>query len=1116
MATDCFKGHNLNHLDDELKKAIATGVPEKEAAAKIAERYFVEEHKKLSDELNELKKTARVKQHTYVGPTMPVEPPPPAQPPVKPLESPKTPNERQFAVAKRIEASDANPAIKRGIKEQGDTYIPKKLALTENEAQDIIEHHGTDKSEAMLKDPSNDITSDTRVIIAGKLYEHYAAAKENQKAVDIAIWAENFLMQAGRAANAGKFWKMITASGEDQIVLAIERQQQQQAGKVLEGIDVLKTRDQIEAEIRRLVESKVQATVVERLKSAKLITKEKRKEIGDFFDSLKVDTKNNIATASLLPIGVLPHVWNAAVDVIKQAVLTGADVANAIQAGIDYIKANQKEPFDEKLFREEFTPQIQAIVPRGKVKASDIDENAVDTPRLTGKRKTDFINKVVDAYNEGKLTDKKFDELYASKLGLNELSQEDMGKIRELAKAVSEAEKFEDVLRKDFTPENIKKYKGLLAEAQNANRLLQEYSQQPSNVWDTLISVMQGNLLSPISLVSNFWYNITFQPLRFLSTGTGSMVDYGLSKLAKLGLLPKVLEEKSIDMVALQKGYFQGGWNGNIEGLKQMKTGTQADERNLREISHNFNPGKAVERWGNKDRSLEQKVNDFIEGTTGWSAEVMFRFLNLGDKPWKRAAELATAYELGTKKGLQGKELQKFLLIPDEASKAEIIKAGQEATFQQTGPAGKFIQSSISGFLNLVAKIPILGGPAKVILKSQLPYIKTPWNLVAETLDYAAPPITFGRGIYNIAKGNKRNGSVLVGKSVVGTMIWSVATQLFLKGLLTGDDDKDKKKREFQREGPISPPNSINTSAIARGLAGQGWNIKDDDTWVSYQRMGVVGICFDNYANIYKDRVAEKEDISGGPESYIVDMLSSAPRVASSSLDQTFLQGTSTLLEAIKAGGERPTQNWLIKTTEAVGSIALPNTISAISKASDEYTRDVEDQKFVDRLKNTYKAKLFIGDQLPPKVNLWGEKIKGNPEGRNKYAYYLFDPSKFKSIDTDDYRYKLYQYFKKDYDGDWLPAMPKRTLTLHGEQIKLTPSEYEDLSIKVGKERASSVQAYMNSDNIANQDDERIKKRLKELYEEGYSRGKNRFIIDHGLNVKVREIKAEKAESKKQ
>lgn len=1015
---------------------------------------------------------------------------------------------KQFAVARRIEASDANPAIKRGIKEQGDTYIPKALQLTEQEAQDIIDHHGTDKAEVMIKDPANGITNDTRVVIAGKLYETYASAGENVKAVDIAIWAENFLMQAGRAANAGKFWKMITASGEDQIVLTIERQQQAQAENALAAMRpaINKSRDQIEAEIRRLVEKKVQETVGQRLEKAKLITKEKRKEIGDFFDSLKVNTPKGMASTMIVPLGVLPHVWNAAVDVIKTAVLTGADVANAIQSGIDYIKANQTEPFDEQKLRDEWTPKIEAVMPKPSVKASEVNAEAIETPGISGKKKVDLISKVVDAYNEGKLTDKKFDEIYASKLGVKPFSQADRAKIRDLAKMISTAEKFEDELMKggpeNFTRENIAKLKDFREQVKKANDMLSDFAHQPSDVWDTFLTILKGNLMSPISLVSNVFYNVVFQPVRFTFTGGVSMVSYGAAKLAKLVGLKTTLDDKTINLVAAQKGYIQGFWNGLQEGIQQLKTGVRADDKNLREIQSNFNPGKAISRWGDSDRTASQKVNDLVEGTLGWPAEAVFRLLNLGDKPFKRAVELSVAMQLASQKGLKGKEREKFLSLPDPASQEEITKAGQEATFQQSTELTKGIQRGITWTLDKLRSIPVIGGPLKLIAGSQVPYVKTPTNIIAFTVQLALPLPTFLVGGYQVLKGNKQSGARMMAIGVTGLMIQQVALSLFSKGLMTGDDDKEKKKRDFQL-GPASPPpNSVNTSAVHRGLLGEGWDTRNGDTWVSYSKMGPTGICFDNYANMYKGRIAE----GTGDQNYASEQGSMILRTFSSSFEQSFLYGTSNLLEAVKAGDERAFRNWEIKTIESLGSIAYPNTVASIAKASDEYLRDTKDPDFFKELTNVYKAKGFAGEALSPKVNLWGEKVTGNPEGRNKLAYYLFDPSKFKNVDTTDYRFQLYQAFKKDYDGDWLPSMPQRSISVDGEAMKLNNKQYEELSIDVGQERAALVSSYINSEDWAGQDDKTRKAELKLRYERGLEDGKTKFMIDNGLNVKLKQL----------
>ena len=1021
------------------------------------------------------------------------------------LQQEPSPEEKTHAVSERVANSEAPEEVKAGVAKES-TYIPKGLHVSEAEAQKIIDEHGTKNAELIIRDPSNGVPDDTKVIIAGKLYEQYIKEGNNDGAVDVAIFAAEMETQAGRTANAGKFWKMITTSGEDQIVLAIEKQNSRGLEKSIEPIraEVNKSKEQIEAEIRRIVEERVQKEVGSRLEKAKLISAEKKKEIGNFFDALKIDTKNNIATASILPIGVLPHVWNGAVEVIKQAVLTGADVANSIQAGIDYIKANQEEKFDEEAFKKEFTPEVEKIIPKPKLEAKDINADKIDTPKISGKKKTEFLDKVIEAYNEGKLTDKKFDEIYASKLGHRELTKEDRVNIREQAKVIAEAEKFENEMRDaDISKFDPKKLREVREKAISANQKIQEYAIKPGDTADTLIAMMQGNVMGPLSFVSNIQYNYAYQPLRFLGDGVASFMDYSITKLAKIGMLPKALENRTMLFpgAGAQKAYWGGQWRGLMEGLKQLKTGQVANERDFREIHSSFNPARAIKRWSNHDRLLGQKINDAIEGTIGWTTEGSFRILNLGDKPARRAAETVRAYELGTMRGLKGKELEKFIHLPDPESQAEIVKAGSEATFQQTGEGTKAFQGFLTKWLNILGSKPVYGPIAKVLLKSQMLFVKTPLNVVSLTVRIATPQLTFGMGVANMIKGNRRDGLRMIGEGVVGSALSAVAYNLFLKGLMTGDDDAEKKKRDFQLQN-TPPVNSLNTSAISRGLAGQGWDIKNGDTWVSYSRLGPVGACFDNYSNVYKEKIAGGQKIEDMDYS-MVDVAKALPRTVRNAIENSFLSGVNSALEATKPGDGDAMNRWLIKSIETYGTIIYPNTIASFAKASDEYIRDTKDDDFWTRLKDTYKAKMFMGDQLPAKVSIWGDKVKGNPEGRNKYMYYMFDPNKFHDISTNDYRFKLYNLFKKDYDPDWLPSAPQRSITVKGEKIQLTPVQYEELSIHVGKERAAMTSAYLNTISLGD-DLKDVKEGLQLRYKEGHDLGVEHYKIDHSLDVVIK------------
>jgi hypothetical protein len=284
-------------------------------------------------------------------------------------------------------------------------------------------------------------------------------------------------------------------------------------------------------------------------------------------------------------------------------------------------------------------------------------------------------------------------------------------------------------------------------------------------------------------------------------------------------------------------------------------------------------------------------------------------------------------------------------------------------------------------------------------------------------------------------------------------------------------------------------------------MIGDGAEIQDGDTWINYEKLGVMGLLFDNYSNNYFANIREKAQMPEDSE-FFKDLLTTAPRVVSQSLDQSFLKGTSTLLTALQSGGGYETEKWLIDTSGALTSIILPNTVSTISKSEDEFIRDTKDDKFVEQLKNTYKTKLFIGDQLPSKVNLWGDKITGQPEGRNKFAFYLFDPTKFKEVDTENFRYKLYEQWKADkFNDDWLPSIPQRKITYRKVEIPLNGEMYEKMAINIGKERARLVESYINSPGFDRKDKGKVLDKLRDLYEKGTERGKKKFLIEVGWNV---------------
>ena len=1034
------------------------------------------------------------------------------EPATAPVEQPTeqvVPGPQQTKLGARMEASQEPTAIKESVKGR-DQYVPRGVITTNEEAGKILDQwNDTEYAERAIRDTSNEMQGGTRGALAANLYQRYkqqaesstdAAEKENlyNKAADIAVWtAQNLTKQGQETSIAGKIWKSIT-SNEDLTVIALEKSVQKSQQKALQPIqqDVQTSKSQFNQEIERIIRERVTTGVEAQLKRAKLITTEQKQRISDALDKLKIQTPKGTAMATTL----LPEVWNGSIEAVKRAVLAGADLANAIQTGIDYIRKNHKGDFDEQDFRNKIEPIITPLVGKENINPADVNPDSIKTPKVKGSRKKNLINSLVEEYNKsGSISDKKFDELYAKQLGVKELSSGDRQKIRDLAKVINETEKFKEEVKKDFTKANREKYEQLVRRAQDANSDLQRYAQaNPSTVWDTLSTIMQGNLLAPISIGRNIYSNAVYQPLRFSSTAFGSFIDLALTEIAKTNLLGKsfgdiVGKERTISLTGLNKGYFKGGWNGAMEGLYQMKTGARVDESKLREINPQFDPTKAWKRWAEKDRTVSQKVNDAIEGTLGVPAEAMFRLLNLGDKPFRRASELARGFELAELKGLKGDEAMKFVMFADENTAQEMDKAGKQATFQDESQAAKIIQN---GIFTIMRNLP---GPLKVIAKSQFPFVKTPVNILAETMDYALPVITALRGVQNISKGNKRTGSIQIGKAMTGLMIYQVAKWLLQAGLMTwNDDDEGKRAERRSLQYDTEPPNSINVEAIARGLAGQGFKTKDEDVWIDYKSIGVLGMLLQIRANAHHQR--EKEGIPEGNlgQQLFVDVGMDGIKTVASAFDQSFLQGTNTLIEALQDPEGRAGQKWLLNTTEALSSIVIPRTITSISQASDEVIRDTRDKDNWTAMQNVFKKNLFQGDKLAARVNLWGEKITGSPEGRDRMLYYLFDVTKFKEVDTDSFKYKLYQKWKENkFNDEWLPAMPKRTISVKGVQVPLTNEEYEQLATEVGTSRAYKVGAYFSG-----RKQERVKlEDIQKRYTDGYNHGRRKFLMNISWNM---------------
>jgi hypothetical protein len=877
----------------------------------------------------------------------------------------------------------------------------------------------------------------------------------------------------------------------------------------------------------------------------------------DKLEKFKIDTKGK---AFDVTYKLTAEVYNGAISVIQTGLKAGLTISKAIQKGVDYIRKNHSGEWDEKGFRNQFDEHlkeheahldptmaiqralkergttIQELVRKhyttqGKTKneivdklvseaglsekdAKELSDNihrkfekvATKAKEAALKKESSILEKVVrqkkttdqkliELSNLGALNEESVRKIFSDKLGIKTLSEQDGKRIFELSDKIQEADNFGEETEKNFTQENVKKYLELKNEQKKAinelSDLLNEY--KPKNVWDTLGTILQGNLLSPISIVTNVYSNSLLQPLRFVSRGIANVLDMGISKAFN--------RPRKIDIAAANKGYWNGTKEGLAEGFRQLKSGNDVEEMQNLEISRGFKPLRSLVKGldPKESQAVSERVNNLIEGTFGMPAEGVFRLLNLGDKPFLRAAELAKAYELAELKGLKGDELNKFLLFPDKESAQLIKEAGEEATFKSSDGAGQLASNMVTSINNYLWKIPVVGGPLKLFLRTQIPFVKTPINIISETFDYALPALSMTKSLYYGGKVKDREKALTyLGKATVGLILQATIDKLLEDGIISGEPEKDKSERGLQYE--AFPPYGINVSALYRSMNGGDPKMQKGDKWMAYNKTGVFYTIAAMRANMSKQEKEDEKEFSGKLINVLKENASALPEAGNAALESSFLQGANTLLNAIK-GDEYEQNKWAANTFRAITSIPIPNTINSISRAERQNLLELNDPNLMTTFGNVLKDKLFMADDIPSKIDFWGDPIKQTPGGSaNKYIYHFFDVTKTRDISADPLSYEIFKLWKKTENKDVIPSIPGKTINVDDVKIKLNPKQYEELQKQIGKARKELTTAYINSPAYQTDSDEEKIGNLKDAYDEGYEEGKD-FFVNQVLNV---------------
>jgi hypothetical protein len=654
----------------------------------------------------------------------------------------------------------------------------------------------------------------------------------------------------------------------------------------------------------------------------------------------------------------------------------------------------------------------------------------------------------------------------------------------------------------------------------------------PKKFGDIVGATIQGNLLTPISQATNVVANVAQVPTRGGIEAVASIPDLVWSSLTGLPMTIKTTGLKA-------------GAKGFVEGLSKawevILKGTNESDIAKGEVARSFAPmkafaeavsgtdiGKALTKLVpslnlEKNRLpvsektgkplTQERFKRLYESVFGFAPEVMFRLLSLGDKPFFYSEFNRALAEYAKEKGLTGKQKDFFMKYPDRLSQERAEQRAKEAVFMEESTLAKFSTKAVSELKNIVPsvveKTPMpkwmadaISSAYRVLITTQIPFVRTPANVLSQTIDLAIPPLPLAKSaIYfrnarKIANGrsyeemsqkekadynsSRRKGNINIGKAGVGAMMGVGASYLIANGLvsvLSGDDDEKTRNLQYQS----FYPNTINLSGLERSLNGEDPSYRGGDRLIAFNKLGLFGMVLAIRAEQAKMDKRRGYKQTGKLEEQGQRMLSAIPAALRASFEQSFLAGTSSLLKAL-SGGERELDSWVRNSFKAFSSVALPNTLSAINRAERDYLPDMRVEGIDNQLMAIIKDRTFQTHDMPVRVDFWGEKIRQTPEGADPYVYQMIDVFKSRESSTDQKNTMIYDLYSKTLDREVIPSMPPRTIKVEGLDMRLNPEQYNRLATIVGKERARIVNKYIGNRSFQKKNPEQKVSTLSSIY----------------------------------
>ena len=748
------------------------------------------------------------------------------------------------------------------------------------------------------------------------------------------------------------------------------------------------------------------------------------------------------------------------------------------------------------------------------------------------------------------------------KQGYNGMTTEQAAKVEQLfleEKQLSDAAK--EAIKafvENPTDGNRIKMNQAISDREDAARKMASYlsNYMPKKFFDTLGMVMQGNLLNSMSVVANPIFNAMFTPFMLAKDEIASVFDFVASQMTKQRTTKSKLNTKSVKSIV--PAFFKGG----KDAFKESMKGSAPEDLKKYDVQRNLKPLRALaEAWAQltgksgdfatrKDGKFdaERFASNYIEGTIGIPANILLRALPYGDKPFFEMLRTLSLINQAQIKGLKGSELDKFILSPDEESSQIANDYAKEGTFQDENSISKAF-TAMGNFID--ARIPEFGGLSSalkfLIIKVNSPFVKTPANVLNETLNYTVPAYSMLGFATNMAKWgyyikklnnlkadkeataeqikeaeadvyrSQKDMASSLGKVFIAGALTFMAQAIIKAGFVHGDDD-DEKSRAFGYA--TGGPRTLNLSAYQRWVSSgfKDTKVLPTDEKVSLDKLGMFGASIAIQNEVVGEKLKGKkkdvydtkgdliEEESNKIKTTFEQMIQTGSSAVAFTFQQGFLQNTSAVAEALTSKGPQSESKYRALYKQYYKTLlttAAPNSLDQFSRANRDYMNYTKDQSLTKEFVNIAKQKFGIfgtDKDLPIKYGLFGEKVNQTPKGSNPILYQGVNVFKKGQMFQDRMYYDLQMLLDESGgDKDLIPSVPGDEVTYKGKTIdlsKLSEKDKNEFVRVVGEARRKYVEPILDKGESYS---EGLKEKLVYAYELGLEEGKNKYFKDNPI-----------------